>query len=451
MTLTSQNKIETNKIELQVRVDGEAFKAALEKAYRTKSAKITVPGFRKGKAPRHVIEKMYGEGIFLEDAVNDTYAAAYEAAISESKLEPVSSPEVEVLDVNKEGYNFKAVVTVKPEVSVKDYKGIAASKNAVAVSDEDVDAEVEKLRDRNSRMVTVEDRAAENGDTVVFDFDGYVDGTPFSGGKAENFSLELGSGQFIPGFEGQVVGHSTGDEFDVNVTFPEDYHAEELKGRAAVFKCKIHEIKEKELPDLDDEFAKDVSEFDTLADLKADLKTKLQEKNDHKAQDDFENQLIDKVVEGLEGEIPEVMYENKIGDMVRDFEQRLQTQGLKLKQYLEYIGMEMDSFRMTFRAQAERQVKVRLALDKIAELEGFTVSDEELEAEYKKVAESYNLEAEKVKQYIPDSEITKDIKANKAIDFIRDNAVVTGETEEKAPAKKKAARKKKEETETVSE
>ena len=444
MGLVSSNKVETNKYELIVTIDADAFEAAVEKAYRKRVKKISVPGFRPGKAPRKMIEKLYGEGVFFEDAVNDLYPSALASAVEEAKLELVDRPEVEITKIEKaDGVEFKATCIVKPEVEVSDYKGIKAEKTVKTVTDEDLNGELNKMADRNARVVSVEDRAAENGDITVIDFEGFVDGKAFDGGKAEGFSLTLGSGQFIPGFEDQVVGHNVEDEFDVNVEFPAEYQAEELAGKPAVFKVKLHEIKTRQLPAIDDEFVKDVSEFDTLDQLKEDITKKLQEQYDKSADTEVENQLIDAVIANMKAEIPEVMFENRVDESVREFEYRLQSQGMNLELYLQYTGMEMDAFRKTFREQAEKQVKIRLALEKIVELENIQPSAEEIAAEYDKMAENYKMEVEKIKGYIPEKDLVKDLAVNKAIDLIKDSAEIV----EKKPAAKKArtAKAKKEE------
>ena len=435
MGLVSSNKVETNKYELIVTIDADAFEAAVEKAYRKSVKKISVPGFRPGKAPRKMIEKLYGEGVFFEDAVNDLYPSALASAVEEAKLELVDRPEVEITKIEKaDGVEFKATCIVKPEVEVSDYKGIKAEKTVKTVTDEDLNGELNKMADRNARVVSVEDRAAENGDITVIDFEGFVDGKAFDGGKAEGFSLTLGSGQFIPGFEDQVVGHNVEDEFDVNVEFPAEYQAEELAGKPAVFKVKLHEIKTRQLPAIDDEFVKDVSEFDTLDQLKEDITKKLQEQYDKSADTEVENQLIDAVIANMKAEIPEVMFENRVDESVREFEYRLQSQGMNLELYLQYTGMEMDAFRKTFREQAEKQVKIRLALEKIVELENIQPSAEEIAAEYDKMAENYKMEVEKIKGYIPEKDLVKDLAVNKAIDLIKDSAEIV----EKKPAAKKA-------------
>ena len=424
MSLTSSTRTE-NTCVLEISVPADQFKAAVDKAFKKNAPKITIPGFRKGKAPRAMIEKMYGEGVFYEDAINEIYPEAYSAAVDEAGIEPVDRAEIEILEVGKEGFTFKATVTVKPEVSISDYKGITAEKVIRKVTDKEVEAELTRLQERNGRIVDVDGRPAQLGDTAVIDFEGFLDGVPFEGGKGEKHSLTLGSGQFIPGFEDQIVGKNIGDSFDVNVNFPEEYHAENLAGKPAVFKVTLHGLKTRELPALDDEFAKDVSEFDTLDELKADLKAKLQERHDHQSNDQLENDLMDAVISKLEANIPQVMIENRIDEMVQDFEYRLQAQGLNLQTYLQYTGMELESFRKTFAQQGERQVKVRLALEKIAALEGLSVSEEELNAEYERLAKSYNIEADKIKGFLPAAELTKDLLANKAIDLVRDSAVVT--------------------------
>lgn len=425
MSLTANNKIDTNKYELTIHIDAASFEKALEKAYRKNIKKINVPGFRRGKAPRKMVEKLYGEGVFFEDAINDIYPAALSEAIEEAKLEIVARPEVEMKEADKEnGVTFTAVCIVKPEVSVKDYKGIEVKKTVKEVTDENVENRLKAMQDRNARQIEVEDRPSKNGDTLVFDFEGSVDGVPFDGGKAEKYSLELGSGQFIPGFEPQLENRNIGDEFDVNVTFPEDYHAEELKGKEAVFKCKVHEIKAKEVPELDDEFAKDVSEFDTLDELRADIRKKMEEQNEKEASTEVENKLIDQVIENMEAEIPNEMYEAAIDDMIRDFDYRLQSQGMNLDTYMKYTGMELASFRQTFEEQAKKRVQIRLALEKIVELENIEVNDEDVEAEYKKLADMYQMEADQVKQFVSVQELSKDIGVNKAVDLVKENAVI---------------------------
>ncbi len=426
MTLKNVSKVDTNRVELEIEVDAEAFEAAVSKAYKKNIGKMSVPGFRKGKAPRHLVEKIYGTGIFYDDAINELYPTALNQAIEQSEYEYVEDKiDLDVVSVGKEGFTFKAVITTKPEVEVGEYKGLKAEKKVEPVSDEDVNAEISRLQERNSRLISIEGRPAENGDTVIFDFEGFVDDKPFDGGKAENYTLKLGSNQFIPGFEDQIIGKSSEEEFDVEVTFPDDYHAEELAGKPAVFKCKLHEIKASELPELNDDFSKDVSEFDTLDELKADLKSKLEHQREHSAEDAFESQLIEQLVDGLKAEIPEAMFENRVNESVREFEQRLQSQGLNLDSYMQYTGMNMEAFRKGFRDQAEKQVKIRLTLEKIAALEEIVPTDEEVEAEYSKMAEQYKLEVEKVKAFIPKSELVKDIAVGKAMDLVKENAEIS--------------------------
>lgn len=430
MSLKASNKVDTNRYELTISVPADEFEAAVEKVFKRESKKITIPGFRKGKAPRAFVEKYYGEQVFYEDAINLVYPSALESAVEEAGLKLVEDQiAFDLLESGKgKDLVFKVGVTTYPEVSIEGYKGIEITKKPVEVTEEDVDAELTKVQDRNSRMVTVEDRAAENGDTVEIDFEGFVDGVAFEGGKAENFNLTLGSGQFIPGFEDQVVGHNTGDEFDVNVTFPEDYHAEELKGKPAVFKIKLHEIKAKELPDIDDDFIKDISEFDTVEAYRADVKEKLTVSRQKQADDDADNQLIDALIEKLQGEIPDAMYQKRINDDINEFAYRLRSQGLDLKTYLQYTGMDEKGIRDSFKPQAERQVKIRLALEKIVELENIVPTDEEIEAEYAKMANVYQMEVDKIKGFVPKEDLSLDIAVEKAMGLVRDSAVVkTGE------------------------
>lgn len=435
MSLKTATKTETpNRVELDVEVDAATFDTAVEKAYKKNIRKMNIPGFRKGKAPRHYVEKIFGTGVFYEDAVNELYPVALEEAIKESGYEYVEDKiDLDVVSVGAEGLEFKATVTVKPTVELTGYKGLKAAKKVEKVTQKEIDEELGRMQDRQSRLVAVEDRPSQMGDTVVFDFDGYVDDKAFEGGKSENYTLSLGSGQFIPGFEEQLVGKNAGESFDVNVTFPEEYHAKELAGKPAVFKCTLHEIKAKELPELNDEFAKDCSEFDTLEELKADIRKKQEERKEAAANEAFETELINQLVQNVEGDIPEAMYENRINEIVRDFEYRMQAQGMALAQYLQYTGMDMDGFRKGFREQAEKQVKLRLALEKIAQLEDIQVSEDDLNAEYNKMAEQYNMEAEKIKGFIPAQELSKDLAVTKAMDFVKENA--------KKPAAKKAEKK----------
>ena len=431
MEIISNNKTAANTVEAEIKVNAADFEAAVQATYLKQRKNITIHGFRKGKATRKMIEAQYGEQVFFEDAVNSIYQKTVAEAIDELKLDVVDIPKTEVASVTKEdGVLFKVTFTVKPEVNISGYKGLKVEKTVKTITDEDVDKEVDRVRNSNARIIDVTDRPAQNGDTVVFDFEGFCDGEAFDGGKAEKFSLELGSGRFIPGFEDQIVGKSIDEDFDVNVTFPEDYNAENLAGKPAVFKCKIHEIKGKELAELDDEFAKDVSEFDTLAEYKADVKAKLEESAKKRAENELSDTLAEKVAEILEGEIPEAMYENRISDMLREWEYRNRYAGVTLNDYLKYTGMTLDQFKEGFRKPAEIQVKLRLALEKIAELENIEVDDAALEAEYAKLAEEHKMDVEKVKSVISAESLAKDIKAEKAFDLVKETAEVT-ETEAK--------------------
>lgn len=443
MSVKSVKTNEDKKVELEIAVSAEDFNKAVDAAFKKNGKKINVPGFRKGKAPRKMVEKMYGEGMFFEEAVNNTYPAAYQAAVKEANIDPVDRADIEIMEVSKEnGYTFKATVTVKPEVTLEGYKGIEVEKKVSVVTDEEVDAEIGRQREQNARVIAVEGRAAANGDTAVIDFEGFVDDVAFEGGKGTDYSLVLGSNSFIPGFEDQVAGHNVGESFEVNVTFPEDYHAEELKGKAAMFKVTMKELKMKELPELDDEFAKDVSEFDTLDELKAYISKKLQEKKDEQSDTDVENKLMEAVANKMVVDIPDCMFESRVDEMLRDFEYRLQSQGMDLKNYLQYTGMELDAFRKTFRPQAEAQVKTRLALEKIVELEKIEPTSDEVEAEYLNIAQQYKMEVEKVKGIVPTSDIKSGLAMNKALDIVRENAKIS-ETNDAEPKRKKTTRTKK--------
>lgn len=426
MSLKSSNQVATNRYQLEIELPGDVFEKAVEQVYRKENKKITIPGFRKGKAPRSYVEKVYGSQVFYEEAINSLYPAALEEAVKEAGVEFVEDKvDFDLVSAGKDGLCFKVTITIKPEVSIENYKGVAIEKKPVKVTDEDVDAEIKKVQDRNSRMVTVEDREAQNGDITVIDYEGFVDGTAFEGGKAENATLNLGSNTFIPGFEDQIIGHKTGEEFDINVKFPEDYHATELAGKDAVFKIKLHEIKIKELPEVDDDFVKDVSDFDTVDAYKADIRTKLTEAAENRSKNEVENALIDKLVELVQAEIPEAMFENRINEDIRDFAYRLQSQGLNLDTYMKYTGLNNEGLRGQFRAQAERQVKVRLALEKIAQLENIQPTDEDLDAEYEKIAQNYGMEADKVKSFIPKEDLAKDVAVEKAMEIVRSNAAIT--------------------------
>ena len=442
MNLKATNKTETNKYELEVEISAEDFNKALSEVAKTEGKKMSVPGFRKGHAPRSVIEKMYGENVFFEAAVDKLYRPAMQDAIEASGLEVIAVSNADVTSVSREnGIELKLTVVVKPVITIEGYKGIEATKKNVEVTDEDVSAELVKVQDRNSRMVDVDNRGALTGDTAVINFEGFCDGKAFEGGKAEGFELSLGSGQFIPGFEDQIVGHEVGDEFEINVKFPEDYQAEELKGKDATFKIKLHQIKRKELPVLDDEFAKDVSEFDTLDEYKNSLREKLQSDREKQEETNVENQIFDALIEKVQGEIPEEMYEQEVEESINNFAYRLQSQGLNLETYLKYTGMDVNAIKEQFRPQSEKQLKLRLALEKIAELENLEVSDEAVEEEYEKLAKQYNMEVAQIKNLVAETQIRADLKNQKAIDFVKENASVKAEKPAKKTTRRKSTKK----------
>lgn len=424
MSLTKSEVIEKNRYELQFSVDKATFDAAVDKVYRKQAKSITVPGFRKGKAPRSIIEKMYGTGVFYEDAINDLIPAAYEAAIKEAAIDAIGQPEFDVVSIDENGLVLSAKVYVKPEVEIKDYFGIEVEKEVTPVTDEEIEREINTVRERNSREIEVTDRAAELGDTTVIDYEGFCDGVAFDGGKGTDYALKLGSGSFIPGFEDQIVGKSIDEEFDVNVTFPTEYHAAELAGKDATFKVKIHAITKVELPELDDDFAKDVSEFDTFDEYKADLKAKIEKRHETAAESAVENKLVEALMEKLEAEIPEVMFDIETENFVRDYDTRLRSQGLDLNTYFRYTGMTLDQLREQMRPQAVNQVKARLALEKIAALEKVEVSEEDVNGEYEKIAAAYGIELEQVKASIDASAIAEDMKVQKAMQLVKDNAVI---------------------------
>ncbi len=425
MSLVSTNKIEANKYELEVSADAAAFEAALESAYKKARKKININGFRKGSAPRKIIERLYGENVFYEDAVNDLVPTVIAPAIDEAKLELVSSPDIQVTSVDKvNGVSFKVTAIVKPEVEISDYKGIEVKKTVKEITDEDIDKMIDGLRERNGRMITVEDRPAENGDVAVIDFEGFIDGVAFDGGKEDNYELPLGSGQFIPGFEEQIVGKNTGDEFTINVTFPEKYQMTEIAGKPAEFKIRLNEIRTKELPELDDEFVKDATELDTIEELRADYRKKLEENAENEAEIEADNALYETLIEKMSAEIPEVMYNNKIDEMVRDFEIRLSQQGLSIETYLTYTNMDMASFRKSFEERAQREVKVRLALEKIAKLENVEVPDERVDEEINKLAEQYKMTAKQVRSYVTPAAIKADLEVAEAAKIVKDSAKI---------------------------
>lgn len=417
-------QLEKNKYEFSFTIEKPVFDAEIEKVYRKNAPKMNIPGFRRGKAPRHIIEKMYGATVFYDEALDNLLPEAYEKALGETKLEAVSRPELDIVSIDDNGVCLKAAVWVKPEVEISEYKGITVDREAVNVTEEDILKEIDLTRERNARMLTVEDRAAADGDTAVIDFEGFVDGVAFEGGKGENYSLRLGSGSFIPGFEDQVIGHKTGEEFDINVTFPEEYRAENLAGKAAVFKIKLREIKVKELPVLDDEFVKDVSEFNTVDEYKEDVKKHLTERREAQEDNKVENALINALLENTTVDIPQCMIDNEVDGYVRDYEYRLRSQGGSLDMYFKYTGMTMEQLRENFKADAEKQVKTRLALGKVAKSEKLKALKKDLDAEYKKIASGYNVDVETVKTSIPAESISEDIVLRKAVDFIKENAVI---------------------------
>lgn len=425
MSLKATNKVETNKVELEIEISAEAFEAALQQAYNKAKKNISIPGFRKGKAPRKLIEKEYGENVFFEDAVNILYGPEVDGAVAESGVELVARPDVEVTSIDKAtGVALKVTCITKPEVEVKDYKGIEVEKSVNAVTDEDIAKEVDKLREKNVRIVTVDDRAAEMGDDVVIDFEGFKDDVAFEGGKAEDFTLSLGSGQFIPGFEEAIVGHNAGEQFDIDVTFPEEYQVKELAGAPAVFKINLKSISKRELPELDDDMVKDSTEFETVDEFKADAKKKLEEAAEKAADAKVEEKLFDTVIENMTAEIPQVMFDNRVNEMINELAQRLQPQGITLDLYLQYTGQTMDTLRKAYMEQAEKQVKLRLALEQVVKNESIEASEDEVNEEFNKLADTYKMDVEQVKMYIRSEDLAKDIAVGKAVDLIKDAAVI---------------------------
>ncbi|MDR1630395.1 MAG: trigger factor [Oscillospiraceae bacterium] len=448
MSLKSAEKTGVNEYTLALSIDGAAFEGAVNKVYHKQKGKINVPGFRKGKAPRRFIEKMYGENVFYDDALEEVFPAVYEAAVQESGISPVDSPrDFDIEQIGADGVELTCKVTVKPEIALGEYKGLSAAREDVSVTVEEVEHEIEHAQKHNARQVDVDDRPAQDKDIANIDFEGYVDGVAFDGGKAEGHELTIGSGQFIPGFEEQLIGHSIGEPFDINVTFPEEYGAEELAGKDAVFKIKLNSIRVEELPELDDEFAKDVSEFDTFEEYKKDVEASILKGKQESADKKIETAVLDALAEKVEGEIPDVMVEKAIDNIITDFEYRLQSSGMNFDMYLQYTGMDREAFRENYRDGALNSVKTELALEKIVEAEGIVVSEEEIEAEYASVAEKYNMEVEKVKGLIPAEHVKQDLTSKKAIAFVIDAAVATEPEEadeaEDAPAEKKEAAPKK--------
>ncbi len=442
MKLVNKNEVEKNVVELEISVPAEEFEAAVQASYRKNAGKVNIPGFRRGKAPRKIIEKMYGEGFFWNDAVDALYPDAYEAAVKEAGITPVDRADIEIVDIAADkGFTFKAKVTVKPEVSVKEYKGLKIEKPSTSVTDEDVANEIAGYQRRNSRMIDVEDRAAELDDTVTFDFEGFTDGKPFEGGKASDYTLKLGSGQFIPGFEDQMVGKKIDEEFTVNVTFPEEYHSDELKGQPAEFKCCIHKIQKEELPEVDDEFVKDVSDFDTLDAFKEDLSKKIAERKEAEAERIVSDKLAEAVAELVEADIPQCMFDNEINASLNDFAQRMASQGMNMEQYMQITGAKMEDLRNMFAGRAQVDVKLRLALEKIAELEGVVISDEEVNGEYEKFSKEMQVPVERIKSDAVTENIIKELANAKAFECVKAHAEMIAEGTKKPAAKKSAAKK----------
>ena len=420
-------KLEKNMAKLTIEVSAEELDKAMEKAYQKQKSRISLPGFRKGKAPRKMIESMYGKGVFMEDAVNSLVPQEYSKAIADCDLEIVSQPEINVTQMEPgKALIFTADVATKPEVTLGDYKGVEVPKTEIAVTDEEVDAEVKKEQDKNSRTVVVEDRAAANGDITTIDFEGFVDGVAFDGGKGSDYALTLGSGTFIPGFEDQLVGANTGDHVEVKVTFPEEYQAKELAGKEAVFQCDVKKIETKEVPELDDEFAKDVSEFDTLAEYKEDVKKNLTEKKEKEARTAKENAAVDKAIENAQMDIPDLMIQTQCRQMMDDFARRMQQQGLSMDQYFQFTGQSMDKMMEDMKPQALKRIQTRLVLEKVAEAENIQPSEEEITEEIQKMADAYKMEADKIREAIGEDgieQLKKDLSVQKAVTLIADAAV----------------------------
>lgn len=458
MNVKSKENKENSAIELVIEVDGATFDAAVNKVYNKQKGKINIPGFRKGKAPRRIIEAMFGSNVFYEDAIEEVYPEAYSQALEQEGIRPVAYPKLEIVEAGKDGLTFKALVTVRPEAKLGEYKGITAPKAEVSVSGEDVEKEMQTYIQRETRLVTVE-RPAQNGDTVDIDFEGFKDGKPFQGGKAEHYSLELGSGSFIPGFEEQVVGMEEGEEKELNVTFPEDYGAKELAGQPVVFKVKVHEVKERQVPELDDEFAKDVSEFDTLDEFKTDLERQVKERKEANAQRAFEEAVLEKLGEGLEVEIPEAMVDYRVERAMDDYRYRIESQGMRFDQYMSMMGMTPADMKNNFTPGATRQIRTELALEEVAKAEGLEATPEDVAAEYEKLAKDYRMELDQVKDAVNEEDLKHDILSDKARKIVFDNAVPSAPeaqpeepaveagpapaepAEEKKPARKRAAKK----------
>ncbi|MCD8187357.1 MAG: trigger factor [Ruminococcus sp.] len=426
MSLKSTTKTDVNTTELVIAIDAETFENAVERAYQRQKKNIQLPGFRKGKVSRRLAEKEFGSGVFYEEAINSLIGPELDSAVKGTELDLVDRPSVEVLSIDKEtGVELKAVCVTKPVIEISDYKGIKASKTVKAITDEDIDKQIDMIRRKNARIVSVDDRPAQLQDEVIIDFEGFFGDEPFEGGKGEDNPLRLGSGQFIPGFENQVVGHSIGDEFDVNVTFPEDYQMTDYAGKDAVFKCKLKAISYEELPEIDDDLVKDATEFDTVDEYRADIRAKLEEAAVKQAESAFEGELLNALIEKVDVPIPNCMYEQRIDALMRPFEQQLKQQNMDLNLYFQYTGMDMDSFRDTYRDRAVSEVKLRLALEKIVELENIEVSEEEINNGLAEFAASNGVDIETVRRIIPMNDYVTDLKVQKAVDLVKENAVVT--------------------------
>ncbi len=433
MSLKSSNKTDVNTTELLIEIDAATFENAVEAAYQRQKKNISLPGFRKGKVSRKMAEKQFGEGAFYEDAINALIGPEIDAAVKETNLVLVDRPPVELVSVDKEkGVELKAICVTKPEIEISDYKGIKAAKNVKEITDEDIDFQIKTIRQRNARIVSVDDRAAQLEDEVIIDFEGFFGDEAFEGGKGEDHPLRLGSGQFIPGFEDQVVGHNIGDEFDVNVTFPENYQMEEYAGKEAVFKCKLKAISYEELPEISDELIKDATEFETVDEYKADIRTKLEEAAVKQAETSFENGIMNAIIEKIDSPIPNCMFERRIDELVQNFDMTLRQQGMNLDIYFQYTGMDMDSFRDTHRERAINEVKLRLGLEKIAEIEKLEVSEEDINKGLAEIAEANKMDVEAVKKLIPMEEYKNDLLVQKAIELVKENAIVDNTIAEKA-------------------
>ena len=425
MSLKSSNKTDVNTTELVISIDADAFEAAVEKEYQRQKKNIQIKGFRRGKVSRKLAEREFGEGAFYEGAINSLLGPEIDAAVKETGLVLVDRPNVEVTSIDKEqGVELKAICVTKPEIEISDYKGIKAAKEVKEITDEDIDKQIDIIRKKNARIVSVEDRAAQMDDEVIIDFEGFFGDEAFEGGKGEDHPLRLGSGQFIPGFEDQIVGHNIGDEFDVNVKFPEDYQMTDYAGKDATFKCKLKSISYEELPEINDDLVKDATEFETVAEYKEDIKTKLEEAAAQQAESGFENAVMEALISKVDAPIPNCMYEQRIDSLMRSFEQQLQQQGMDIKLYFQYTGMDMDSFRETYRDRAVNEVKLRLALEKIADLENIQISDEDLNNSLGEIAAANNIDVETVKKFIPVEDYITDLRVQKAIELVKENAVV---------------------------